>query len=79
MTETLRRLPTVNLVGFLRIAGALAVRDTFRFTVTLKQLTTTAPFAAPVTATLTHARIIDRRGTTSACEDTGTGLRCREE
>jgi hypothetical protein len=48
------------------------------FTVTLKRLAITAPFAAPVSVTLTYPQSFDRRGTASSCTPTRTALRCRE-
>lgn len=50
---------------------------TSKFTITVKKIPLIAPFAAPVTATVSQDHDIDRVGTIGACKVTPTKLNCK--
>jgi len=48
----------------------------FRFTIRLRRLDLSGPFAAPARVRVTHGRMIDRVGTISTCASSARGLTC---
>jgi hypothetical protein len=50
----------------------------YRFRVTFKKITVTAPFSGPVTVTLAHDSLVIRTDSIMSCRATNNGLVCRE-